>query len=158
MKIKFLIPIVVLVVGIVAGATFYLKVGPFAQPAANAPAPTPGSVEYLMGERILNLQDKAGYRYLKIRVSLEFLDPNHKAGELKGDALKAQEAVLSDEVDRYSASMDDFLTTTLTTKTASELLTAEGKEQLRDQLLTGFKARVPEPSLRAVYFTEFVIQ
>jgi flagellar FliL protein len=123
-----------------------------------AAAPTPGSIPYQMPEHIVNLADKTGYRYLKIQVTLEFADPSHRPGELSGDALTQSEAVLSQTLMPYGPASDDFLITTLSQKTADELLTADGKETLRQQLLAGFRDRIPAPPLQQLYFTEFVIQ
>jgi flagellar basal body-associated protein FliL len=157
-KLKLLIPIFVLLLVAGGGAAWYLKLLPFGPTSAPAAPPEPGSLEFVLPEHIVNLSDKAGYRYLKIRVALEFSDPAHRPGELSGDALTAQQGQLSSDLGRFSSAMDDFMITTLTSKTAAELLTTDGKEQLRDQLLNGFKTRIPSPALRAVYFTEFVIQ
>lgn len=152
---------IILTVGILAGA-WQFKLLPLAASTAAASGPVattqPASVNYTMPERIVNLADSPGYRYLKIQVTLQFADPKHRPSELQGDALKAQEAQYTTTIDPYSPAMEDFLITTLTRKTAAELLTPTGKEELRAQLLEGLRQRVPEPTLQAVYFTEFVIQ
>lgn len=115
-------------------------------------------ISYALPERIVNLADSPGYRYLKIQVTLEFEDPTHRAGDLKGDALKQREDEFAKEVDPFGPAIQDFLITTLTRKTAAELLSPEGKDQLRQQLLDGLRQLLPDNPPRAVYFTQFVIQ
>ncbi len=153
---------VLLTIGALVGA-WQLKLLPIGPTAATAAAsgatPTqPGLVNYVMPERIVNLADTPGYRYLKIQITLAFADPSHRPGELQGDALAAQEAAYKTRIDPYDPAMEDFEITTLTRKTAAELLTAQGKEALRAELLEGLRKQVPNPTLEAVYFTEFVIQ
>ncbi|MGH2458591.1 MAG: flagellar basal body-associated FliL family protein [Chloroflexota bacterium] len=152
---------VVLTVGILAGA-WQLKLLPFGTSAAAAgpaAAPTrPGLVNYVLPERVVNLADTPGYRYLKIQITLAFADPKHRPGELQGDALAAEEAAFKTEIDPDDPAMEDFEITTLTGKTAAELLTPGGKDRLRAELLDGLRKQVPTPTLEAVYFTEFVIQ
>jgi flagellar basal body-associated protein FliL len=129
--------------------------------AASSVLSTPddqATVNYTLPERIVNLADTPGYRYLKYQVTLEFADRSHRKGDLKGDAVKQREDEFAKEIEPYSPSLEDFLITTLTRKTAAELLSPEGKETLRQQLLAGLRERVPDPPLRAVYFTQFVIQ
>jgi flagellar basal body-associated protein FliL len=46
----------------------------------------------------------------------------------------------------------------LSTKTFEQLYTAEGKEQLRVELMQAIGSRLPEFDLISVYFTEFVVQ
>lgn len=151
---------VLLIIGVAMGAAWYLKLVTFgpSTSAAAQPTPEPGSIAYQMPERVVNLSDKTGFRYLKIQVTLEFADPAHRPGQLTGDALTQQQTLLSQSLMPYDPAVEDFLITTLTRQTAAGLLTPEGKESLRQQLLDGLRERIPTPSLQAVYFTEFVIQ
>lgn len=147
-------PILLIVVAL--GAGWYLKFIHFG-PTKEAPF-KPAQVAYVLPERVVNLADKNGSRYLKIGVTLEFKDPTHKEGQLIGDALKQQEDALGQQLLPYQPAIDDFMITTLARQSSSELLTPEGKETLREELLKGLRARVPTPILDGVYFTEFIIQ
>lgn len=152
---------VVITIGVIAGA-WQLKLitpGASAAPSSVAAASSqPALVNYVMPERIVNLADTPGYRYLKIQITLAFADSTHRPGELQGDALTAQQAAYKTQIDPYDPAMEDFEITTLTRKTAAELLTPQGKDALRAELLDGLRKQVPNPTLEAVYFTEFVIQ
>ncbi len=151
---------VLITIGLLAAA-WQLKLLPVTTTAA---ASTSGAnvphalISYPLPERVVNLADSPAYRYLKIQVTLEFEDPTHRAGDLKGDALKQREDELAKEIDPSSPALQDFLITTLTRKTAAELLSPEGKDQLRQQLLDGLRQRLPNDPPTAVYFTQFVIQ
>jgi flagellar FliL protein len=52
----------------------------------------------------------------------------------------------------------DTILSVLTAAKANELLTAEGKENLKTNLLTALQRRVPEIEAKDVYFTEFLVQ
>jgi flagellar basal body-associated protein FliL len=39
-----------------------------------------------------------------------------------------------------------------------EVLSREGKEKLKQELLQGLRARAPELGVQEVYFTEFLVQ
>ena len=127
--------------------------------ASAAPVLTvPAEIDYSMPERVVNLADHPGFRYLKIQVTLGFADSKHQAGQLTGDALKQTEDDLSKQIEPYRPAIDDYLITVLTAKTSSQLLSSDGKESLRAELLDGLRQRIPNTELRAVYFQQFVIQ
>jgi flagellar FliL protein len=54
--------------------------------------------------------------------------------------------------------MDDTVITLLSTKTYEELYTAEGKEHLREEIMTILSEKLPDLQIISVYFTEFVVQ
>lgn len=160
---KGLIPIVapvVITIALLAGA-WQMKLLPFVTQqvgAASTATVTTGSLGYTLPERVVNLADDGTYHYLKIQLTLEFVDPKHREGELKGNALKQQEDALAAELAPTRPAIEDFLITTLSAKTSAELLKPEGKERLRQELLDGVQKRVPDHQLRTVYFQQFVIQ
>jgi len=150
-----LVPLIILI-GV--GAAWYLKLIPGSANQPVAPITDPALIDYPMTERVVNLADTGTYHYVKIQITLEYIDPKHHVGEVTGDALKQEESDLSVTLQPYQPAMDDFLITTLSRKTSSDLLTVSGKEALRAQLLQGFQKLVPKPALGDVYFTDFVVQ
>jgi flagellar basal body-associated protein FliL len=161
--VKGIIPIVapvIITIALLAGA-WQLKLLPLATQqagAASTATAASGTLSYTMPERVVNLADDGSFHYLKIQITLEFTDPRHHAGELKGDALKQQEDALAADLAPRLPAVEDYLITTLSAKTSTELLKPAGKEALRQQLLTGLQQRLPDHQLRAVYFQQFVIQ
>jgi flagellar FliL protein len=52
----------------------------------------------------------------------------------------------------------DTVLTVLAKSTSAELLTVEGKEKLKKDLLEALEERVPDVGVLEVYFTEFIVQ
>ncbi len=80
----------------------------------------------------------------------------HGGGEKKeGGAAPLPEFMAKREVQ-----IKDTLLRVLSSKKAEDVLTAEGKERLKEELIEGLNEAVAleEPPLTAVYFTEFIIQ
>jgi flagellar FliL protein len=91
---------------------------------------------------ILNLADETENRYLRLAVSLG-VDTAEKAE--KPDPL-------------FTARLRNALLAVLMTKTSEDLLTVEGKVNLRKELLKAAKKAVSEPEIKAIYITELIVQ
>ena len=89
----------------------------------------------------VNLKSDAGRRYLKVTMSLE-LD-----GEELSLELDAKAPVLRDRIIRI-----------LTSKTLEEISSKKGKGKVSEQVIDTLNAMISDGTVRAVYFTEFVIQ
>ncbi len=98
-------------------------------------------VQFDVGTFIVNLQDKDADRYLKITIVLDVQD----------DKIKA-------ELEKRLPQVKDAITTLLFTKTSKELRTAEGIEELKEEILKRVNAILPIGGVKNVYFTDFVIQ
>src|SRR5919202_1164030 len=131
----------VIVMGIIP-----LPFGPQAEArAALEKAKPPVTVMYPTKERVVNLTDKSAAKYLKVALTLEFIDSKLKDPP-KGEAVKLQQDEFAKEMSGYSAVIEDALVTTLSSKNSTELLKPDGKEQLKTELIDH------------VYFTSFIIQ
>ncbi|MEN4010643.1 MAG: flagellar basal body-associated FliL family protein [Bellilinea sp.] len=136
--------------------------------------PTPTPRVYLPGEgkmvnmstKIINLADPSGRKYIRLTIVLEFA-PQYSAsgsGEAASDShggskdAKAEVDPFETKIQARMPMMDDVVITLLSTKTFEQLYTAEGKEQLRVELMQAIGSRLPEFDLISVYFTEFVVQ
>ena len=98
-------------------------------------------VQFDVGTFIVNLQDKDADRYLKISIVLDVQD----------DKIKA-------ELEKRLPQVKDAITTLLFTKSSSQLRTAEGIEELKEEILKRVNAILPIGGVKNVYFTDFVIQ
>jgi len=98
-------------------------------------------IQFDVGTFIVNLQDRDADRYLKITVVLEVQDEKIKA-----------------ELEKRLPQINDSITTLLFTKSSSELKTAEGIEQLKEEIIKRINAILPIGGVKNVYFTDFVIQ
>jgi flagellar FliL protein len=90
---------------------------------------------------IANLADQGGSRYLKATFQLEFLGTTVPAG-----------------VDGRLPQIRDLLLTLLTSKTFDEIRTPEGKQQLREEIIARVNQVLERDAVKAVYFTEFIVQ
>ena len=90
---------------------------------------------------VVNLSDPKGKRYLKLKIGLE---------------LETIESL--ERVDKARAKLRDLVIVMLTSLTFDEVMTPEGKVQIRDELLERFNQATKPDRVKAIYFTEFVVQ
>jgi hypothetical protein len=137
---------------------------------------------YVISNRVVNLADPGGGRFLRFSAALEFADTSEGATEKHGAVAGNQLAVYQPELDapeyrevaegkedpakaflarikKYTPAIEDAVVTTLSSRTAAELAKTDGREgakkeiAIRVQRLLGSAERITN-----VYFTEFVIQ
>jgi len=90
---------------------------------------------------IANLADEGGSRYLKATFQIEFLG-----------------ATVPPDVNAHLPQIRDLLLTLLSSKTFDEVRTAEGKQQLREEIIARVNQVLDRDVVKAVYFTEFIVQ
>lgn len=136
-----------------------LPFGPAAEARAAAEkAKPPVTVMYPTKERVVNLSDKGATKYLKVSLTLEFIDTKLKEPP-KGAEVAAQQTAFAADLSPYSAIIDDALVTTLSSKTSTDLLKADGKDVLKGDLIEKVNhALHDEEKVVNVYFTSFIIQ
>ena len=113
--------------------------------ALSAAAPTPEVNSVLaLDSFVVNLQDPSGNGYLRVSMSLGLSVPPKEDDK--------------DKSAPYLPRLRDTILGVLGTRTVEELLTPDGKTKLKDDLLKGINASVPELQCKEVYFTEFLVQ
>ena len=116
-------------------------------------------IMYVTDERAVNLADRGTLRYLKAQLALELATPGESAtGELPPDAYKKKQEELRKELAARSVVINDRITMILSSKTADELVTAEGKNRLKQELKEQLSEAVGDRQLMNVYITQFLIQ
>lgn len=90
---------------------------------------------------IANLNDEDGRRYLKATLQLEFFD-----------------GAVPSEFNARLPQLRDLLLTLLSSKTFAEVRTPQGKAVLRDEIVTRLNHALRADLVKAVYFTEFIVQ
>jgi flagellar FliL protein len=90
---------------------------------------------------IANLSDEEGKRYLKATLQVEFFD-----------------AHVPDDFAARTPQIRDLLLTLFTSKTFSDVRTPEGKGQLREEIINRMNRALHRDAVKAVYFTEFIVQ
>ena len=147
------------VAGAIVTGIIPVPFGPMAEARAAAEkARPPVTVMYPAKERVVNLTDKSGAKYLKVALTLEFIDSKLKDPP-KGAAVAQQQTEFAADMSPYSAVIDDALVTTLSSKSSTDLLRPDGKEQLKNDLMNNVNhALHDEEKVVNVYFTSFIIQ
>jgi len=155
----------VVVVGLGAGAFFFLKgrsanhaqaepakaaeEGSHDSPEAAKKSDSHGSPEaaknsgqanlLALDPFIVNLQDNSGTRYLKLTLSLE----------LEGGG---------EEITALTAKIRDSLIVLLSSKSYADIGTVEGKYQMRDEIVARVNQFLTKTKVKSVYFSDLVIQ
>lgn len=93
---------------------------------------------------VVNLADATASRYLRVSVSVGM------GGEGGGEEAKP-DALLTTRI-------RNAMLAVLTTKTSDDVLTVEGKTQLRKELLKAAQKAADEADVEAIYITEFIVQ
>ena len=90
---------------------------------------------------IANLADEDGRRYLKATMQLEFYEPSVPA-----------------DLSSHIAQVRDLVLTLFTSKTFADIRTPEGKGLLREEIINRINRVLRKDVVKAVYFTEFIVQ
>jgi len=90
---------------------------------------------------IVNIYDGQELRYLKVKVELE----------MAGVGVKA-------DLDGRLAPIRDAILVLLSTKTLQDIQDIQGKNQLKDEILSSINKIIPPGKIAKIYFTDFVVQ
>ena len=112
---------------------------------------------YPTRERIVNLVDQGILRYIKTTIVLEISDPEMAKGGDGGHGKKGPVELPKDLAGK-SPVIEDKITSILSSKTAAELMTTEGKQKLKEDLRLGLNNALHDDRIMTVYFTDFIVQ
>ena len=122
---------------------------------------------YPLRDRVVNLADPGVMRYLKTTIVLEMADYSGKEPP-KPEEYKKKQDELKLEMGGTLPLIEDEITSTLTSKTSAELMSAEGKQKLREELRARLnkalekhgvgKGPKEKEEILSVYFSDFIIQ
>ncbi len=143
---KFLIVIIIALVvllGGAAGAYFLLLNKPKEGQKGEASSKTHevAGVNFSLEPFVVNLMDGAGTKYLKVSIQIEL-----------------SEAKLLEKAKNRTPQLRDAIITLLTSKTSDELITAEGKIIIKDEIKQRASQILGEGTVINVYLTDFVMQ
>lgn len=116
-----------------------------------------------ISNRVFNLANTGvGFKYVKLSIAVQFEDEGGKFGKASGEALKKlQDDFAAENVGTLSA-FDDILTTTVSSRTAADLASSQGKEALRTELISKFNQALASGGSKErvtyVIFSDFVMQ
>jgi flagellar FliL protein len=89
---------------------------------------------------IVNLADREEPKYLRMTVSLGISEASEKPDPL------------------FTTKIRNAILAVVTTKTAEEILTVEGKKELRKAMLEAAQSAAHKPEVKAIYITDFIVQ
>ncbi len=142
---KFLIIIIALVVllGGAAGAYFLFLNKPKEGQKVETSSKTHevAGVNFSLEPFVVNLVDAGGTKYLKVSIQIELSD-----------------AKLMEKAKNRTPQLRDAIITLLTSKTSDELITAEGKILIKDEIKQRANQILGEGTVLNVYLTDFVMQ
>lgn len=127
--------------GIALGAVVYFIGIPGVVPRLKA-APPPVYENLEFGERVVNLSDIGGGRYLRVRIVLEY-KKNEK---------------LSAEIKEKNAQIMDGVLRILRSKNVDEVRPLDKEEKLKGELLNAINGKLKNGKIERIYFTDFLIQ
>ena len=127
--------VVVLVAGVLWGKPVYTRVAKLVMPG-------PKLVMGAPKEFTANLIDPGMKRYLRVKMTFEYVESK----------------ALVKELDARDPQVRDAIIVVLRSKTVAELVGAEPTEQLRTELVTAINSVLSAGEVTDLYFTEFVIQ
>jgi flagellar basal body-associated protein FliL len=131
-----------------------------------APEPVSETHEYQPGDgimvnmstKIINLLDPGGRKYIRLTVVVEVAPDNPEYESLPHEEKTHYLSEFEDKLNARMPIMDDTVITLLSTKNYDELYTAEGKEELRLEIIKSLSGKLPDLNIISIYFTEFVVQ
>jgi flagellar FliL protein len=151
-KLFLILGVVLLLVG-GGGAAWFLGLIPHGHPSEEAAeakeegAPVHTGAKAEVGAMqpletfIANLSDEDGKRYLKATLQVEFFESH-----------------VPEDFAARTAQIRDLLLTLFTSKTFADVRTPEGKGQLREEIINRMNRALHRDVVKAVYFTEFIVQ
>ena len=120
-------------------------------------AGTPGLM-YSTKERVLNLADPGGFRYLKTEVVVELGLPQREMEGLKGDAYKKKQDDVAKELAPLAPIINDVINSLISSKKSADLLTTDGKTGLRAELKERLDPVIRDYPVKGIYLAQFIIQ
>ena len=176
-KLFIILGVVALVAG--AGVPMFLMGGapPEEEAAAHEEEEAHEEVKHLetadLGSYVVNLSEATSF--LKAKITVEFdativekqMKPKEhgEEGEAEGGGGHGEKegagpAPLPEFMAKRETQIKDVVLRILSSKKADDVLTSEGKERLKEELIEGLNEAVAleEPPVTAIFFTEFIIQ
>lgn len=129
-----------------------------AEAATDTPKRPERGIPVSLGERVVNLADPGGFRYLKAEIVVELTVDGVDPEKLSAEELVHEQELLRAELEPWQPQIQDVLTMVLTAKTVADVSTPEGKEALKEELKQQLQPLFHDHEIKAVYLAQFVIQ
>lgn len=152
--------LLVLPLGLVgAGAAAFLLLSGGSKPV---PVPDPATGQHgpmlALDERVINLQGGGPFRYAKVGVTVELRPASSDFYALAGEPRAAAEKLTTVEHEPEIPLILDALGRIVSARSATELVSVDGRAHLKDQLIEAIRGVLGEKEVLNVYFTDLVMQ
>lgn len=146
--------------GSTAGIIYFISSGGFGNiKTSNSDTGNYIGPSYDMGEFIVNLGSLEERRFLKVSITLSFTTKDKNFEKLEGEELAKSQKEFSNLIKPRLPIFKDTILSLLSSKSAEEINTPEGKENLKKELIVRLNDYTPqEHQVREVYFTDFIVQ
>ncbi len=132
---------VLVAVAVALAAVLYFVGIPGVMPKLRAPAP-PVYETVELGERVVNLADPGGQRYLRVRLVLEY-KKNEK---------------LTNELKEKNAQIMDAMLRTLRSKSVEDIRPLDREDKVKVEIMNTINSKLKNGKIERIYFTDFLIQ
>jgi flagellar basal body-associated protein FliL len=130
-------------IGIAAAVVVLVVLKPFgasAPPGVPDPTGEQHGVMLPLDTKVVNLTAGGDFKYAKVGVTLELRPETADFYALKAEARTAAEALIVKDFADILPVLDDAVATVVSSKNSTELNSAEGRSQLRQELLEALRA------------------
>ncbi len=122
-----------------------------------AEAASPGFM-YLLKERVVNLSDPGGRRYLKVAMSIEFTAGAADLRRASHEERRNRQAEFEKSISPQVPLIEDAIIGLLTAKSSTDVASPEGKLQLKNEIKDRLNHLLGGEQVSNVYFTQFLMQ
>ncbi len=155
--------LLLVVVPRVAGGALHIQLGEAASPTAGSPDSEPAherapAIPVSLGERVVNLGDPGGYRYIKVEIVLSLYDDDIDTSGMDAGELEDAQAEALAQLQPLMPQIQDVVTMVLTAQMVADVSTPAGKESVKAQLIERLAPILTQQHIDAIYFAQFLIQ
>lgn len=113
---------------------------------------------YVLKDRVVNLADPTGRRYLKVGLSIEFTTGAAELKKAGPEERKVKQAEFEKTLAPQAPLIDDAIISILAARSPSDISTSEGKQRLKNDIKDSLNRLLGGEQVSNVYFTQFVMQ
>lgn len=124
---------------------------------SEAGAHSPGPM-IVLKERVVNLADPGGRKYLKFAASIEFATGGAELRRAGAEERREKQAEFEKSLAPQVPLIEDAIITVLTARTTADVSTPEGKVRLKNDLKERLNQVLGKDQVANIYFTQFVMQ
>lgn len=126
-------------------------------PEAKSAVAAPGPM-YQMKERVVNLADAGGRRYLKIALSVEFTTEAAEFRKAAAEERKKKQEEFDKTLAPQVPLIEDTIISVVSSRTTVDMASPEGKQRLKTDLKDSLNRALGGDQVTNIYFSQLVTQ